>query len=398
MKLRDMSHAGKRRDFLERETGTSLASTGSFVVDESVAGKRNCEHMIGATQVPLGVAGPLLIRTASNKQPTTGYFIPLATTEGALVASVHRGCKAISASGGVHVSVVRVGVTRGSVYKNSNFARLPASTKRKRGEPARQEFRISNWLHDHFSLLQDVAEKTSRHITLLKYDVREAGPYLFIRWYFDTADAMGMNMATIASDALSAYIEEQVSIRCVSVAGNFDVDKKPSWLNTINGRGRNVSAYVVIPRDVVSSVLKTTPDRFEEVWKVKCMIGSSLSGSMGQNAHIANVVSAMFIATGQDPAHVVEASQGMTIVEKTETGDLYCAVSIPCLMIGTVGGGTGLSTQAEALQMLGCYGDGKSDEFAGVVAGAVLAGEISLLASLAEGSLAKAHGRLKQKS
>ena len=373
MKLRDMSHAGQRRVFLEQQTATSLKHIGTFTVDEAVAGTRNCENMIGAVQVPLGVAGPLLIKfQISNSKFQTksqSYYIPLATTEGALVASVNRGCRAITESGGAHVSVERIGVTRGSVFKKEQ---------------------IAHWLTEHFSQLQDVAHATSQHLTLLRYDVQETGKYAFIRWYFDTGDAMGMNMATIASQKLADTIGQQTGMRCVSVAGNYDVDKKPAWINSILGRGRTVRADVVIPKAIVASVLKTTPQKLEEVWRVKCMIGSGLSGSMGFNAHIANVVAALFIATGQDPAHVVEASQGMTVVEIDEDG-LYCSVRLPALMVGTIGGGTGLATQAEALQLLNCCGEGKSDEFAGVVAGAVLAGELSLLASLTEGSLARAH-------
>ena len=373
MKLRDMSHAGQRRVFLEQQTATSLKHIGTFTVDEAVAGTRNCENMIGAVQVPLGVAGPLLIKfQISNSKFQTksqSYYIPLATTEGALVASVNRGCRAITESGGAHVSVERIGVTRWSVFKKEQ---------------------IAHWLTEHFSQLQDVAHATSQHLTLLRYDVQETGKYAFIRWYFDTGDAMGMNMATIASQKLADTIGQQTGMRCVSVAGNYDVDKKPAWINSILGRGRTVRADVVIPKAIVASVLKTTPQKLEEVWRVKCMIGSGLSGSMGFNAHIANVVAALFIATGQDPAHVVEASQGMTVVEIDEDG-LYCSVRLPALMVGTIGGGTGLATQSEALQLLNCCGEGKSDEFAGVVAGAVLAGELSLLASLTEGSLARAH-------
>ena len=153
-------------------------------------------------------------------------------------------------------------------------------------------------------------------------------------------------------------------------------------------------AEVLVPKAIVSSVLKTTPYKIEEVWKAKCMIGSALSGSLGFNAHFANVIAALFIATGQDPAHVVEGSNGITTIEVTKNGDLYCSVYLPSLMVGTVGGGTGLSTQKEGLSIMSVSGTGKVEEFAGIVAGAVLAGEISLLASLAEGSLARAHQKL----
>ncbi|MCR4263776.1 MAG: hypothetical protein NUV98_03610 [Candidatus Roizmanbacteria bacterium] len=180
----------------------------------------------------------------------------------------------------------------------------------------------------------------------------------------------------------------------MAIAGNFDIDKKPAVLNSISGRGKRVWAEVLFPKNIVSSVLKTTPDKIEKVWKAKCMIGSALSGSIGFNAQYANIVAAIFIATGQDPAHVVEGSNGITTVEIQKNGDLYCSVYLPSLMVGTVGGGTGLATQKEALSIMGVSGNGKAQEFAEIIAGTVLAGEISLLASLAEGSLARAHETL----
>ena len=202
---------------------------------------------------------------------------------------------------------------------------------------------------------------------------------------------MGMNMVTIATQALVSHIEKQLGVRCVSLAGNFDIDKKPSWLNSIENRGMKVWAEVTIPATILHSVLKTTAQKMYDVWLSKCMVGSALSGSMGFNAQYANVIAAIFLATGQDLGHVGEGSIGITTAEVVSSKDLYMSVTLPDLMVGIVGGGTGLATQKEALSIISAK---TSQEFAEVVGGAVLAGEISLLASLAEGTLAKAHQKL----
>ncbi len=385
MKLRDMKTVKERREALEKELQVDLKNTGSFTLDESVAASRNCENMIGVAQIPMGVAGPLQVK--SLKVKVKSYFIPLATTEGALVASVNRGCKAITESGGAVVDSYRVGATRGVVFKLANLA---------------QNDRLNNFLEEHFELLQKIAQKTSAHVTLKKFLARGVGRYCFVRFVFDTQDAMGMNMATIATSSIVRTIERKTRARCVSLAGNFDVDKKPSWLNVIEGRGFKVWAEVTLPSSVLRHTLKTSAQKIFDVWLAKCMIGSAMSGSVGFNAQYANVVAALFLATGQDPGHVAEGALGITTMEvvRKENGrneDVYVSVYLPNLMVGTVGGGTGLATQKEALEILGVAGGNKgenAERFAEIVAGAVLAGELSLLASLSEGTLAAAHQRL----
>lgn len=325
--------------------------------------------MIGASQVPMGIAGPLRIEKKD-------YYIPLATTEGALVASVNRGCKAITQSGGAMVDSHRVGATRGPVFRVKNLS---------------QHDEIYRYLTTHLSELQKIAEATSHHLKLKKLLTRGVGRFRYIRFVFDTQDAMGMNMATIASQALAVHIEQKFGVSCISLAGNFDVDKKPSWLNVIENRGTKVWAEVTIPASVLGTVLKTTAQKVYEVWIAKCMIGSAISGSMGFNAQFANIIAAVFLATGQDLGHVGEASCGITTCEVVDGKDLYIQVCLPDLMVGTVGGGTGLSTQKEAL---GIIGAATSQQFAEIIGAAVLAGELSLLSSLEEGTLAKAHSRL----
>ena len=369
MNLRDYKSVSDRRKDLEKQLKVDLKHVGSFTLDESVASTRNCENMIGAAQVPMGIAGPLQI---GKKK----YFIPLATTEGALVASVSRGCRAITESGGATVDSHRVGATRSPVFKVKNLA---------------ESDRLYKYLKEHVSDLQKVASQTSHHLKLIKLLTRGVGRYRFVRFVFDTQDAMGMNMATIASDALSKYIEKKTGVTCLAIAGNFDIDKKPAWLNFIENRGTKVWAEVTIPSAVLKKVLKTTAQKMYEVWLAKCMIGSAISGSLGFNAQYANVVAAVFLATGQDLGHVGEASMGITTAEVVDGKDLYINVCLPDLMVGTVGGGTGLATQKEALNVIGVD---TSQKFAEIIGAAVLAGEISLLASLSEGTLAAAHKKL----
>ncbi len=358
--------------FLEKNLKIKLVKLKQAFVDDPE--DIHCENLIGETTLPLGVAGPLKVQ--SSKFKVQSYYVPLATTEGALVASANRGCKVITESGGALVNSHKIGTTRGPVFYTGSI---------KRGE----EF--YRWLKKNERLLAKVAEGTSTHLKFKKYYIRTVSNYAFIRFYFDTRNAMGMNMVTIATQKIIELIEKETGIKCLSIAGNFDIDKKPAWLNFIDNRGFKVWAEVIIPEKVVKVVLKTTPNKIFDVWLAKCMIGSAMSGSLGFNAQFANIVAAFFAATGQDLAHVVEGSMGITIVKVLENMDLYFSVYLPAIMLGTVGGGTKLKTKQEALSIIGVK---TSNELAEVLAGAVLAGEISLLASLAEGSLAKVHERL----
>ena len=307
------------------------------------------------------------------------YYTPLATTEGALVASISRGCKATTESGGITVYVENIGITRGPVFKLKNLS-----------EAMRSEI----WIEKNFKNLAKLAESTSSHLKLLKADYKVVGRNLFVRFYFNTGDAMGMNMATIATEVMVKLIEQKTKAKCVSLSGNFCVDKKPSWLNFILGRGKKVWAECLLPKKVVTNVLKVTPEEIIEVVEKKCHLGSMISGSLGYNSHFANIAAAIFAATGQDLAHVVEASLGITSAEVLENGDLYFSIYLPSLIVGTVGGGTHLPAQQEALKIMKV---GSVLEYAMVVGAAILAGELSLIASLAEGSLAKAHQRLGRK-
>ena len=347
----------------------------SFLANESMVKKitGNIENQVGWTKIPLGQAGPLLVNGKN-------YDLPLATTEGALVASVNRGCKATRLSGGIKTLVENFGATRGPVFKVKNLA---------------EGKKLIDWVKVNFCLLQNEAEATSHHLKLIDFTSVMVGKNVWLRFRFDTGEAMGMNMVTIAMQKIVELIESRLKIKCVALSGNFCADKKASWLNFTSGRGKKVWAEAVIKREVVKEVLKTTPDKIIEVVQKKQWLGSIMSGSIGANGHFANIAAALFLATGQDMAHVVEASLGVTTAELVPAGSnpagLYFSIYLPDLMVGTVGGGTRLETQREALKMLG---NPTAMELAGIIGGAVLAGELSLTAALASGDLAKAHEKL----
>lgn len=377
--LKNFANAQQRRTVLEKEQHVNLSSLVNFSFTEEQVQNKNIENLIGAVSVPVGVAGPL---TLKGKFAQGNFYIPLATTEGALVASVSRGCKVLSKSENFLVKVEDVGITRGAVFKVSDLNQA-------------QEFLV--WLKENFVLLANVVKQTSNHLQLLQIDPQIIGRNVFVRFVFCSFDAMGMNMASKAVTLMAQEIAK-LGISCLAVAGNFDIDKKPAWLNFLKGRGKKAWAEATIPSSVVNDVLKTTPEKIHEVVIKKCLIGSIASGSLGFNAHFGNIIAALFCATGQDLAHVTEGSLGITTTEIT-AGGLYCSVYLPDLIIGTVGGGTGLPAQQEALNLLQIpdanLGEGKQVlKLAEIVAGAVLAGEISLLGALAAGDLDKAHEKL----
>ncbi len=377
--LRGYSDVKSRNKDLEETLGVSLSHIGSYSMDASVASKRNCENMIGAVQIPLGIAGPLKIK--NSKLKIQNYYIPLATTEGALVASVSRGSKAITQSGGATVVSKKVGITRAPVFAVENV---------EEGE------KIIKWVENNFAQIKKITDRTSSHLKLLDIKPWMAGRNLYLRFKFDSQDAMGMNMATIACAIAADFVESKTKAKLVSISGNMCVDKKSNMLNFIEGRGTQVWADCVLPFKTVEKVLKTTPEKFVDVVTRKVYLGSILSGSIGANSHAENVLAAIFAATGQDIAHLAEVASVVTTAEIVEKG-LYVSVFLPDLVVGTVGGGTGLDTQKEALNILEVFGgdSGKnSQKLAEIIGAAVLAGEVSLIASLSVNSLACAHKKL----
>jgi hydroxymethylglutaryl-CoA reductase (NADPH) len=369
-----------RRMFIEGETGVSLKKIGECSISLDAAVKKNCENMIGTVQVPVGVAGPVLI---SGEYALGRYYLPLATTEGALIASVNRECSLITSAGGADVRVLSDGMTRAPVFATDSIVHAKA---------------VCDWISSHEDEIRRIAESTTRYGKLKNILTTTAGTSVFARLSFFTGDAMGMNMVTIASAKVADLICQETGARIIALSGNWCTDKKPAAVNVVLGRGKTVSAGVLLKHEMIEKVLKTRADLLIDVNTRKNLVGSARAGALGWNAHAANMVAAMFIACGQDPAHVVEGSTCITTVDPSKEG-VYISVTIPALPVGTVGGGTGLDTQTECLKLLKVSGGGdppgsNAKALAEIIGVGVLAGEISLLGALAAQHLARAHMEL----
>jgi len=354
-----------RRKKIEEMLSVKLDNLSKHSIDPENCVGRNIENMIGAVQIPVGIAGPIKV---NEKE----YYLPLATTEGALVASVNRGCRAV---GDITSIIFKDAQTRGPLFRVKNIT---------------EGKKLADWVSQNFEKIKTDFEKESSHLKLIKIKPYTVGTNVFLRFYGDTADAMGMNMITIGTNNACKLIEQETGAKFIAVSGNLCVDKKPAALNFVKGRGKSLGADALIPRDVVERILKTTPEDFVEINLRKNFVGSARAASLGFNAHFANILKALFNATGQDLAHVVNGSLGITWAE-VQDGNLYVSVTIPDLQVGTVGGGTRIETARECLNILGVK---TSKEFAEVVAGAVLVGEVSLIAAIASHQLTGAHKEL----
>ncbi|RII11162.1 Hydroxymethylglutaryl-coenzyme A reductase [Streptomyces sp. YIM 130001] len=373
--------ARRRREALEQKHRVALPAIGHHTTSLERA---RCENLIGAVQVPVGVAGPLTLHGRYVRGEDV--IIPLATTEGALIASVSRGCRALRESGGATVLAEDVGITRAPVFATSGIS---------------DSRRLTSWIEAHEAELRQEAQAVSQRLRLTGIRCQAVGSSVYVRFTFTTGDAMGMNLATVATERLvHGVIEPATGTHCVALSGNYCTDKKASAVNLLDGRGKRVFAEAEIPAAVLSEVLKTDTERLCEVQYRKNLLGSAMSGTLGGfNAHYANMVAALFLATGQDVAQVAEACQGITCVERRGEG-VYASVYLPDVPLATAGGGTVLETQQEALHLLGIDAATPTPEghaalrLAEVLGGAVLAGELSLLAALASGALASAHEHL----
>lgn len=377
-----------RRRLLERQGASSLEGLPFHGYDYTAVQGACCENVVGFLPVPVGIAGPLLL---DGRQ----FLVPMATTEGCLVASTNRGCRALSMSGGAFSSVVQDGMTRGPVVK------LPT---------AQQAAEVMRWLQDpeHFAQLKVAFDGTSRFARLQKLHTSIAARYLFIRFVSVTGDAMGMNMLSKGAEVALLKLQEVFpALQVISVSGNYCTDKKPTALNWIEGRGKSVVCEATVPARVVREVLKTDVLSLIEVNISKNLVGSAMAGSVGGfNAQAANIVTAIFIATGQDPAQNVTSSNCLTLVEACGAAgqDLYISCTMPSIEIGTVGGGTVLQPQGTMLELLGVRGSSIEEPgahactLARVVCATVLAGELSLLSALAAGHLVKSHMRHNRSS
>jgi hydroxymethylglutaryl-CoA reductase (NADPH) len=374
-----------RRKAIEKIIGKELKHIGSYSIDMKQTASRNIEAPIGVQQIPLGVAGPLKVK---GEIADGEYLIPLATTEGALVASVNRGCSIITASGGAKARVLKSAITRAPCI-------LVPDTE--------HAVKLVNWVKDNFEKIREVFKGQDPFLKLLDFQPWIIGRNVFLRLLADTADAMGMNMVTSASEAVCNFIQENLPwAETIALSGNMCVDKKPTALNFILGRGKTVQSEAILKKEYIKETLKTTAQKMVEVVYRKIYVGSGQAASYGFNSHAANIIAAIWIATGQDAAHIGESSMGIVTAEEINDGDLYISLTLPSMICGTIGGGMWLSQMQEALSIMDCGGGfmkGKppgtlAKKFAEIACSAALAGEVSLIAALAAGHLARAHEAL----
>uniref|UniRef100_A0AAY4EQK6 3-hydroxy-3-methylglutaryl coenzyme A reductase n=1 Tax=Denticeps clupeoides TaxID=299321 RepID=A0AAY4EQK6_9TELE len=387
-KLQDVMETPERGVAIRREmlssklpSPTALSQLPFMQYDYSKVMGTCCENVIGYMPIPVGVAGPLLLDGRE-------FYVPMATTEGCLVASTNRGCRAVALAGGARSQVLADGMTRGPVVQ------LPTACR---------AAEVKTWLESQegFKYIKAAFDNTSRFARLDQLHISLAGRNLYIRFQSHTGDAMGMNMLSKGTEqALVRLQEECPDVRILAVSGNYCTDKKPAALNWIHGRGKSAVCEATIPGRVVREVLKTTTHALVELNINKNLVGSAMAGSIGgYNAHAANIVTAIYIACGQDPAQTVVSSNCITLMEAVGAvgEDLYITCTMPSLELGTLGGGTNLPPQQACLQMLGVQGastDQPGDnarQLARVVVGTVLAGELSLMAALAAGHLVRSH-------
>ena len=338
---------------------------------------RNVENVIGTIQVPLGVAGPVEYEFMGKK---IEQYLPLATTEGALVASLSRGCKVIRESDSGFVYVEDRGMSRAPVFELPSLKEAVSFSKNVKSE---------------FSSLKAITEENSNHLSLKEIDSFVLGRHVYVRFVYATSEAMGMNMVTLATQKAVPWIENTFGVKCVALSGNWCVDKKEASVNWVSGRGKRVWCEVHIPEELVTAVLKTNVRDLFDVYQAKTVKGTQVAGSNGFNAHAVNAIAALYLATGQDVAHVVHGGNSVFSLEVT-SGGILASCYLPNVLVGTVGGGTNGPTQKEALSILGIEGTQSQDSerLAAAVGIAVLAGEVSLHGALASQSLAEAHGSL----
>lgn len=366
----------KRREYLERALGISLKNIGStsFPVHERVG--KNIENPIGTVQLPVGVAGPIKVNGDYAKG---SFYLPLATTEGALVASVNRGMKLITSSGGAYTKILRKGMARSIVFEVKSLNALSS---------------FFEFVDTNLKDIKNIGESVSSHLKIIDIQKFAIGNKVYLRVVGDTGDAMGMNMLTIACAKIGEYIQSHFDAKLISVSANMCVDKKPNSINLILGRGRSVTAEARIPQKLLHEEFGVSIEDILSTFNSKIYLGSALSGSIGGfNAHVANLIAASFIALGQDAAQVVESSMAILNMEKKED-NLYASILLPSLEVGTVGGGTSLPFQSELLDLVGCKGSGGADKLAEIITASALAAELNLIIALTKNELASAHEKL----
>jgi hydroxymethylglutaryl-CoA reductase (NADPH) len=362
----------RRHEFAEGQSGASLEHVSSYSFDPEVL-TGNVEQFVGVAQVPIGLAGPLLV----NGEHAQGeFYVPLATAEGTLVASYNRGMRLLHEAGGVKTTILDDRMQRAPVFIF---------------ESAREVRDFCGWIDEHYDEIREAAEATTKSGKLLDIDRYTSGRMLYTRFNYTTGDAAGQNLTGKATAAACAWIaQNNPTIERFFLESNFATDKKSSQVNMLHTRGKRVVAEAVIPNDLVQEIMRSSTDLMYRARQVS-NLGGFMSGVNNNGAHSANGITAMFIATGQDTANVAESSAALVYAELREDGDYYYSVTIPSLIVATYGGGTGLATQRECLELLGCYGKGNVRKFAEIVAATVLCGELSLGSAIVAEEWVEAH-------
>jgi hydroxymethylglutaryl-CoA reductase (NADPH) len=363
----------ERQQFVANYSDTSLDHTTHYSFDPHTT-EGNVENFTGVAQIPLGFAGPL---TVNGEHAQDDFLIPLATSEGTLVASYNRGMKVCNLSGGVKPTVVDDAMQRAPVFVFEN---------------AREARDFTHWVEDHMAEIREEAESTSSVAKLLHIDQYLSNNFAYLRFNYETGDAAGQNMVGRATFTACGWIIDQYphEVKHFYLESNFATDKKASQVNVMNTRGKRVTAEATIDREALIQHMRVEPESLHYHWNVST-VGAFLSGANNNGAHSPNAITALFIATGQDVANVSESSAGVLYTDITDEGDLYISLTIPSLIVATYGGGTGLPTQRECLEVMDCYGKGKVKKFAEVVASAALAGELSLGAAISSSDWVSSH-------
>ena len=362
----------QRQAVIQQLTGLAPHHILHYSFDPHIV-KGNCENFVGVAQVPIGCAGPLRVR---GEHADGEFLIPLATSEGTLIASHNRGIKVLNACGGVKSTVVADAMQRAPVFVFAD---------------ARAGREFVGWVQANLERIREEAEATSSVAKLVYIDPYVANKFVYLRFNFSTGDAAGQNMVGRATFAACSWILDQYQgVSNFYLESNFATDKKASQINIMRTRGKRVTAEATVAREVLIEQLRVEPEKLAYHYGV-ANVGAFLSGANNNGAQSANGITAMFIATGQDVANVAESSAAVIYCELTAQRDLYISLTIPSLIVATHGGGTGLATQRECLEVLNCYGRGKVNRLAEIVAGVALAGEISLGAAISSNDWVSAH-------
>jgi hydroxymethylglutaryl-CoA reductase (NADPH) len=367
--------AERRREFACAHGGGTFEHVGRYSLDPATL-PGNIENFIGAAQVPIGLAGPLRM---AGEHAQGDFYVPLATTEGTLVASYNRGMRLLAECGGVKATVVEQYMQRSPAFFFGDAV-------------AARDF--GHWVEAHFDRIKAAAEATTHVGHLVNIYQYPVGPMRHLRFNYTTGDAAGQNMTGKATLAACEWIAaHHPGGAKFLLSGNMDTDKKHSQLNMLVTRGKRVVAEAVLRREALQRVMGVDTREMFALRQVS-QVGAFLAGSANNGAHAANGLAALFIACGQDAANIAESHAGVTYSQLLPGGDYYWSITLPSLIVGTYGGGTGLATQRECLEMLGCYGSGKADKFAEICAGVVLAGEISLASAVIHGDWVPSHDQL----